>query len=48
MRKCSLFVLDVVAARIDPAQKDPGTIRHCGCGGFVVDGRTIRLSSKMR
>lgn len=47
----NLFVLEVVAAWIDPAQKNarrtPKTIHHCGYGTFVVDGRTIRLKSKM-
>jgi flavin reductase (DIM6/NTAB) family NADH-FMN oxidoreductase RutF len=44
----NLFILEVVAAWIDPAQKAPKTIHHHGYGKFVVDGATIRLKSKMR
>jgi flavin reductase (DIM6/NTAB) family NADH-FMN oxidoreductase RutF len=44
----NLFVLEVLAARIDPAQKNPKTIHHHGFGTFVVDGKTIKLRSKMR
>jgi flavin reductase (DIM6/NTAB) family NADH-FMN oxidoreductase RutF len=43
-----LFILEVVAAWIDPAQKRPRTIHHQGYGKFAVDGETIRLKSKMR
>lgn len=43
----SLFVLEVVKAWIDPAQKDPRTIHHQGYGRFAVDGETITLASKM-
>jgi flavin reductase (DIM6/NTAB) family NADH-FMN oxidoreductase RutF len=43
-----LFVLEAVAAWIDPAQKNPKTIHHHGYGTFVVDGPRIRLKSKMR
>jgi flavin reductase (DIM6/NTAB) family NADH-FMN oxidoreductase RutF len=42
-----LFVLEVVKAWIDPAQKSPKTIHHQGHGTFVVDGETITLTSKM-
>lgn len=44
----NLFVLEVLAAWRDPAQKNPKTIHHCGYGTFVVDGKTIKLKSKMR
>lgn len=44
----NLFILEVVAAWIDPAQRRPKTIHHHGYGKFVVDGPTIRLKSKMR
>jgi flavin reductase (DIM6/NTAB) family NADH-FMN oxidoreductase RutF len=44
----NLFILEVIAAWIDPAQKKPKTIHHHGYGKFVVDGATIRLKSKMR
>ena len=43
-----LFILQVVKAWIDPKQKNPKTIHHQGYGQFVVDGRTLRLPSKMR
>jgi flavin reductase (DIM6/NTAB) family NADH-FMN oxidoreductase RutF len=43
----NLFILDVVKAWIDPAQKNPRTIHHHGFGKFVVDGRTLVLRSKM-
>jgi hypothetical protein len=44
----NLFILEVVKAWRDPAQKNPRTIHHRGYGTFVVDGKTIRLKSKMR
>lgn len=43
----SLFVLEVVKAWHDPAQKNPKTIHHKGYGAFVVDGETIKLDSDM-
>ncbi|MCL2659872.1 MAG: flavin reductase family protein [Acidobacteriaceae bacterium] len=43
----NLFVLEVVKAWIDPAQKRPKTIHHHGYGEFVVDGRRIKLASRM-
>lgn len=46
--KYDLFILEVVKAWVDPAQKDPKTIHHQGYGKFVVDGGTIRLASAMR
>jgi flavin reductase (DIM6/NTAB) family NADH-FMN oxidoreductase RutF len=48
VNKYNLFVLEVLKAWIDPAQKNPKTIHHSGYGTFVVDGRTIKLKSKMR
>ncbi len=44
----NLFVLEVVAAWTDPAQKNPKTIHHLGYGSFVVDGPRIKLKSRMR
>jgi len=44
----NLFILEVLEAWIDPAQRRPKTIHHHGYGTFVVDGPTIRLKSKMR
>jgi flavin reductase (DIM6/NTAB) family NADH-FMN oxidoreductase RutF len=42
------FILEVVAAWRDQAQKNPKTIHHCGYGAFIVDGQRITLKSKMR
>ena len=44
----NLFVLEVLKAWIDPAQKDPKTIHHHGYGRFAVDGKMIKLKSRMR
>jgi flavin reductase (DIM6/NTAB) family NADH-FMN oxidoreductase RutF len=46
--KYNLFVLEVLKAWTDPAQKNPKTIHHHGCGSFVVDGKLIKLKSRMR
>ncbi len=43
----NLFVLEVVKAWIDAAQKNPKTIHHHGYGEFIVDGRRIKLQSQM-
>lgn len=48
VRKYDVFILEVVKAWIDPAQKNPRMIHHRGYGKFTVDGRTIQLPSKMR
>jgi flavin reductase (DIM6/NTAB) family NADH-FMN oxidoreductase RutF len=45
--KYNLFVLEVVKAWTDPAQRNPKTIHHRGCGRFAVDGEIIKLKSKM-
>ncbi len=47
VNKYNLFILKVLRAWIDPAQKKPKTIHHQGYGVFVVDGETIKLKSKM-
>jgi flavin reductase (DIM6/NTAB) family NADH-FMN oxidoreductase RutF len=44
----NLFILEVLAAWRDPAQKTPKTIHHHGYGVFAVDGPMIRLKSRMR
>jgi flavin reductase (DIM6/NTAB) family NADH-FMN oxidoreductase RutF len=44
----NLFILEVLAAWTDPAQKNPKTIHHRGYGTFAVDGPVITLKSKMR
>ncbi|HUY68530.1 MAG TPA: flavin reductase family protein [Alphaproteobacteria bacterium] len=46
--KYGIFMLEVVKAWIDPAQKNPKTIHHQGYGKFAAAGRTIRLKSRMR
>ena len=46
--KYNFFVLEVLKAWIDPSRKDPRTLHHRGRGVFAVDGRTIKLPSKMK
>lgn len=41
----NMFVLEVVKAWRDPAQRNPKTIHHQGWGRFAVDGRVITLKS---
>ena len=43
--KYDLFILEVVAAWIDPSRKRPETIHHRGGGLFMVAGREIKLAS---
>ena len=43
VNKYNFFVLEVVKAWIDPAQKDPLTLHHRGRGLFAVDGEAIKL-----
>lgn len=45
VNRYDLFVLEVVQAWIDPAQKKPKTLHHHGYGVFAVGGETIRLKS---
>jgi flavin reductase (DIM6/NTAB) family NADH-FMN oxidoreductase RutF len=47
VNKFNLFVLEVLKAWTDPAQKNPKTIHHHGYGKFAVDGEMIKLKSKM-
>jgi flavin reductase (DIM6/NTAB) family NADH-FMN oxidoreductase RutF len=42
-----LFILEVLKAWIDPAQKQPKTIHHHGYGRFAVDGEVLQFKSKM-
>ena len=44
--KYNLFILQVLKAWTDPAQKRPRTLHHRGFGSFVVDGATLRLKSQ--
>ncbi len=46
--KYNFFVLRVLRAWIDPGRKRVRTIHHTGRGVFSVDGRTIRLPSRMK
>ena len=46
VNKFNLFVLEVVKAWTDPAQKHPRTIHHHGYGRFAVDGEMIKLKSR--
>jgi flavin reductase (DIM6/NTAB) family NADH-FMN oxidoreductase RutF len=46
VKRYDLFILEVLKAWIDPAQKNPKTIHHHGYGAFVVDGRKIKFNSK--
>ena len=48
VKRYNLFILEVVKAWIDPAQRNPKTLHHRGYGSFVVDGATIKLKSKMK
>jgi flavin reductase (DIM6/NTAB) family NADH-FMN oxidoreductase RutF len=43
----NLFILEVLKAWTDPAQKHPKTIHHHGYGKFAVDGEMIKLKSRM-
>lgn len=43
-----LFILQVLKAWIDPLKTHPKTLHHLGWGAFMVAGRTIRLTSKMK
>ncbi len=46
--KYNLFIVEVVKAWIARSQKHPRTIHHHGRGVFVVDGKTIKLPSRMK
>lgn len=48
VKKYDMFILEVVAAWIDPKNKNSKTIHHRGYGTFAVDGRILKLPSKMR
>jgi flavin reductase (DIM6/NTAB) family NADH-FMN oxidoreductase RutF len=45
VNKFNLFILEVVKAWTDPAQRNPKTIHHQGYGRFAVDGEIIKLKS---
>ncbi len=48
VNKYNFFILEVLKAWIDPAEKNPRTIHHRGKGVFAVDGRILTLPSKMK
>ncbi len=48
VNKYNFFVLEVVQAWIDPAQKSPRTLHHRGRGEFAVASDTIKLPSRMK
>jgi flavin reductase (DIM6/NTAB) family NADH-FMN oxidoreductase RutF len=48
VNKYNFFVLEVVRAWINPAQKNPRTLHHQGRGEFRVSGDVIKLPSKMK
>lgn len=43
-----LFLLEVTRAWLKPQDIAPKTLHHRGYGAFVVDGRLLKLKSKMR
>jgi flavin reductase (DIM6/NTAB) family NADH-FMN oxidoreductase RutF len=45
--KYNLFIAKVLKAWIDPAVKNPRTPHHNGKGIFTLDGRRIRVPSRM-
>lgn len=48
VNKYNFFVLEVVKAWIDPAQKNPRTLHHQGVGSFRVAGEVLKLPSRMK
>ncbi len=44
----NIFILEVLKAWIDPSKKTPWTMHLCGKGTFMVAGKTITLTSKMK
>ena len=48
VNRYNFFVLEVLKAWIDPANKQPRTLHHLGKGRFVVDGSIITLASKKK
>lgn len=44
----NFFVLEVVAAWVATGRKRPRTLHHQGWGAFRIDGKLIRLPSRMK
>jgi flavin reductase (DIM6/NTAB) family NADH-FMN oxidoreductase RutF len=47
VKKYNFFVLEVVRAWVNPAQKNPKFLHHSSTGQFTVDGRKIKVPWKM-
>jgi flavin reductase (DIM6/NTAB) family NADH-FMN oxidoreductase RutF len=45
--KYNFFIVKVVRAWIDPKEKRPRTLHHHGRGIFTIDGKRIRIPSRM-
>jgi len=48
VNKYNFFVLEVVKAWLDSAQKNPRTLHHEGRGRFRVAGEVLKLPSRMK
>lgn len=48
VEKYNLFILEVIAAWIRPSRKRARMIHHQGKGVFAVDGKVLKLPSKMK
>jgi len=48
VNKYGLFVVEVIKAWVDTAQRNPRTLHHRGMGAFAIAGRTIKLASRMK
>lgn len=48
VNRYNFFVLEVVSAWTRPGTASPRTLHHRGNGHFVVDGRTLKLPSRMK
>ena len=48
VERYNLFILEVLAAWIDPKQRHPNTLHHQGYGKFAITGRAVKLKSRMR
>lgn len=48
VNKYNFFILEVLKAWIDHAVKNPCTLHHRGKGVFAVDGKLIKLPSRMK
>lgn len=47
-KKYNIFFLEVMKAWAWPKKGKPLTIHHCGYGNFTVDGKLIKIPSKMK